>query len=201
MPAHPQPVTSLPRRLLLITAISLFAISQGWAQGRTARVSGKVETMTGSVLVLGGAQGQMAVNLTPATRIYAQASATLADIRPGSFLGVGAMPQADGSQQAIRVMIFPEAMRGQGEGHRPWDRPGTTMTNATVETAVTQVNGQVLTVKYKDGEQKIVIRPDAQILTYVDTDRGELRPGTTASVSGMVRDGTAMEAERIIISR
>ena len=191
----------LLHRLLLIAAIGLLAASQGWAQNRTARVSGKIETMTGSVLVLGGAQGQLAVNLTPATQVYAQAGATLADIRPGSFLGVGAMPQADGSQQAIRVMIFPEAMRGQGEGHRPWDRPGTTMTNATVETAVTQVSGQVLTVKYKDGEQKILIRPDAEILTYVDADRGALKPGATVSVSGVVKGGTAMDAERIIIGR
>jgi hypothetical protein len=75
------------------------------------------------------------------------------------------------------------------------------MTNATVETAVTQVSGQVLTVKYKDGEQKILIRPDAEILTYVDADRGALKPGATVSVSGVVRGGTAMDAERIIIGR
>ncbi len=201
MPAHLPLIRPLLHRLLLIATISLFAISQSWAQGRTARVSGKVETMTGTVLVLGGVQGQLAVNLTPTTRLYTQVSATLADIRPGSFLGVGAMPQADGSQQAIRVMIFPEAMRGQGEGHRPWDRPGTTMTNATVETAVTQISGQVLTVKYKDGEQKIVIRPDAEILTYVDADRRALKPGAAVTVSGVVGEGTAMDAERIIIGR
>ena len=83
----------------------------------------------------------------------------MADIKPNSFIGVGAMPQADGSQKAIQVQIFAEQQRGIGEGHRPWDRPGSTMTNGTVDTTVSGVEGQVLTVKYKDGEKKIVITP------------------------------------------
>jgi len=98
-------------------------------------------------------------------------------------------------------VIFPESLRGLGEGHRPWDRPGTTMTNATVDTAVTGVEGQVLTVKYKGGEKKIVIRPDAAILTYVATDKSELKPGASVSITGVVKAGGEVEARRIVVGR
>ncbi len=91
--------------------------------------------------------------------MFGVVKATLADIKPGTFIGVGAMPQPDGSQKAIRVMIFAEVQRGTGEGHRPWMQPGSTMTNATVDTTVAGVDGQVLMVKYKDGEKKIVVPP------------------------------------------
>lgn len=189
-------------RFIMPLAIALLIASQtAWPQGRAARLGGKIEQVNGPVLRLNSAEGQIAVNILPATRVYAQATATLADIRPGSFLGVGAMPQQDGSQQAIRVMIFPEAMRGQGEGHRPWDRPGSTMTNATVDTAVTSISGQVLTVKYQGGEQKIVVRPDAQILTYVELDRQALKPGASVSVSGRISAAGTMDADRIIVTR
>ena len=114
---------------------------------------------------------------------------------------MGATPQPDDSQQAIRVVIFPESMRGLGEGHRPWDRPGTTMTNATVDTSVTSVDGQVVTVKYKGGEKKIVIRPDTAILTYVAADRSELKPGASVAVNGVVKTDGAVEATRIVVGR
>jgi hypothetical protein len=91
----------------------------------------------------------------------------LADIKPGSFVGIAAMPQPDGTQRALEVLIFPEAMRGTGEGHYPWDlQPKSTMTNANVEQVVTGVDGQTLTVKYKDGEKKIFVPPDVPIVTF-----------------------------------
>jgi hypothetical protein len=77
------------------------------------------------------------------------------------------MPQPDGSQKAIQVTIFAESQRGTGEGFGPWDRPGSTMTNGTADNSVASVNGQVVMVKYKGGEQKIIIGPDATIRRYV----------------------------------
>ena len=168
---------------------------------QAARASGIVERIEGSNLTLKTAQGNRTVTLISDAGYFALVKATLADIKPGVFVGVGASPQADGSQQAIRVMIFPESMRGLGEGHRPWDRPGTTMTNATVENAVTGVDGQVLNVKYKGGEKKIVIKSDAAILTYVASDRNELKPGANITVSGTTKADNSIEANRITISR
>jgi len=109
------------------------------------------------------------------------------------------VPQADGSQRAIEVHIFPEAMRGTGEGHYAWDlRPQSTMTNANVEHAVTAVDGQTLTLKYKDGEKKIIVPPEATVVTYTTGDKSELKPGTKIFVAAAknLPDGS-LEAPRI----
>jgi hypothetical protein len=108
--------------------------------------------------------------------------ASLADIKPNSYIGVTADPQPDGTQRAIAIHIFSEAQRGTGEGHRPWDlRPGTTMTNAAVETTVAGVDGQVITVKYKmgerEGQQKVIVPPTTAIVAYAPADKSELKPG------------------------
>jgi hypothetical protein len=178
------------------------AVSPASAQiQQTTRVIGTIERVDGANLVVKTAQAEKVVNIVPAASVFALIKATLADVKPGAFIAVGATPQPDDSQQAIRVVIFPESMRGLGEGHRPWDRPGTTMTNATVDTAVTSVDGQVVTVKYKGGEKKIVIRPDTVILTYVAADRSELKPGASVAVNGVVKTDGAVEATRIVVGR
>lgn len=104
--------------------------------------------------------------------------ASLVDIKQNSFVGVTAMPQADGSLSAVEVHIFPEAMRGTGEGHYPWDlQPQSTMTNANVEQVVSAVDGRTLTLKYKDGEKKITVPANAPIVTYVPGDKSDIKPG------------------------
>jgi hypothetical protein len=135
--------------------------------------------------------------------IVAIVKASMADIKQGSFVGVTGMPQADGSQRAIEVHIFPEAMRGTGEGHYAWDlRPGSTMTNANVEQTVSGVDGQTLSVKYKDGEKKLIVPPDATIVTYVTGDKSELKPGTKIFIAAAKKqpDGT-LEAPRVNYGR
>ena len=167
----------------------------------TLRVVGTVERIDGTTLVVNTGQGERTVGLAPTATLFAMVKANVADVKPGTFVGVGATPQPDDSQHAIRVMIFPESMRGLGEGHRPWDRPGTTMTNATVDTAVTSVEGPVATVRYKGGEKKIVMRPDTVFLTYVAADRSELKPGARVAVTGIGRSGGIVEARRIVVGR
>ena len=130
-------------------------------QAQTQRVIGTIAGVDGPTLVVKTSDGEVKVNLTDKVAVFGVVKATLADLKPGSFVGVGAMPQPDGSQKAIRVMIFAETQRGTGEGHRPWVQPGSTMTNATVDTTVGSVDGQVLMVKYKDGEKKIIVPPDS----------------------------------------
>ena len=114
--------------------------------------------------------------------VFGVVKASLADIKPGNFIGVGAIPQADGSQRAIQIMIFAEVQRGTGEGHRPWDRPNTTMTNATVDTVAAGVDGQTITVKYKDGEKKVIVPPEAVIRAYQVGSRDELKPGANIMI-------------------
>src|SRR2546423_12396268 len=115
-------------------------------------------------------------NLLPLFRGVVKAS--LSDIGRNSFIGVTGMPQADGTQKAVEIHIFPDALRGTGEGFRPWDLlPNSTMTNATVATMVKGVSGDEITLKYKDGEKKIVVTPETVIVTYVPGDKSELKPG------------------------
>jgi hypothetical protein len=115
------------------------------------------------------------------------------------FVGSTAMPQPDGSQKAIEVHIFPEAMRGTGEGHYAWDlEPNSTMTNANVEQSVTGVDGQTLTLKYKNGEKKILVTQDTVIVTYNPGDKADLVPGTKIFVGAAKKqpDGS-LQAARI----
>jgi len=190
------------RHLSVAVFAAALALPTAWAQSeQTTRVVGTLERVDGAKLIVNTGQAERAITLAPGTTVFAMVKASAADVKTGAFVGVGATPQPDDSQHAIRVMIFPESMRGLGEGHRPWDRPGTTMTNATVDTAVTSVDGPVVTVKYKGGEKKIVLRPDTTFLTYVAAERSELKPGARVAVTGVVRSGGTVEARRVVVGR
>jgi len=167
----------------------------------SVRFSGVIERVDGDTFFVRTATSQAEVRLMPSTRLLGVGPARLADIRQGLFIGVGASPQPDGSQKAIQVTLFPESLRGLGEGHYPWNRPNTTMTNATVETTVSAVDGQVLTVKYKGGEQKIVIGEGALLRTLSAFERAELRPGVSVAVNGTPKSDTQVDAISITAGR
>jgi Domain of unknown function (DUF5666) len=191
------------RALAGAVLVAALAASAAFAQSQTVRIRGPIQAVDGSTItVKAGEAGDLKVKLADNVAVYGVVKATLADIKPGAFIGVGAMPQADGSQRAIQIMIFAEVQRGTGEGHRPWDRPGTTMTNATVDTTVAGVDGQVLTVKYKDGEKKIVVPPDAVIRAYLVGSKDELKPGANVMIVRATKnpDGT-FGADRVNVGR
>lgn len=172
------------------------------AQQQTQRVMGTISSVDGNTLAVKTRDAELKVNLTDNVAVFGVVKATLADLKPGAFVGVGAMPQPDGSQKAIRVMIFAESQRGTGEGHRPWTQPGSTMTNATIDTTVGSVDGQVLMVKYKDGEKKVIVPPDLAIQQYVVGNRSELKPGAAILIVAATKkaDGT-FEANRVNVGR
>lgn len=186
-------------------SVVLVLASSAWAQQpQTVRVNGTVEGIDGRVLAVNSEKlGQVKVSLTDDAAVFGVSKAAISDIKPGAFIGVGAMPQPDGSQRAIQVTVFAEVQRGLGEGHRPWDaRPNSTMTNATVEQTVESVDGQVVMVKYKDGEKKIVIPPDAIILAYAVGSRDELKPGAKiAIVRALKKPDGSLEANRVNVGR
>jgi hypothetical protein len=199
------------QRLLqkLAVAAAIGALAASFAEAETAKtqaVKGKVAKVEGSTIVIEGKGGETRVRLADKAVIMTVGKATLSELKVGSYIGVGAMPQADGSQKAMRVMIFPEVQRGTGEGHYPWKAPtapsGGTMTNATVDTTVAGIEGQVLTVKYKGGEQKIIIGKDAEILANIPGGPGDLKPGAAINVPAATAaaDGT-LETSRVNIGR
>ncbi len=176
-------------------------VSLAFAQQPT-RVRGTVQKIDGStVTVRSGEPNEIKLNLTDGAQVYGVKKASVADIKPGVYVGVGATPQTDGSQKAIQVVIFAEPMRGVGEGHRPWDRPGSTMTNGTVDATVGNVDGQMFTVKYKDGEKKIVVAPDTVIRAYVIGSRDELKPGAQVMAFAVKKPDGTLEAPRISVGR
>ena len=181
----------------------LLGAASGWAQD-TVRLRGTIEAVDGDLLRIKTREGNdVKLKLAANPGIAAVTKATMADIKPNSYIGVGALPQADGSLRAISVHIFAESMRGLAEGHRPWDlQPGSSMTNATVESTVAGVTGQTVALKYKDGEQKIVIPPDLQIVAYVPGETADLKAGARVFVAAAARqqDGT-LQAQRITVGR
>jgi hypothetical protein len=194
------------KRIVCISTIAALAvISQVNAQpAQTMRVNGTVESFDGQVLAIKSEKlGEVKINLTGNATVFGVAKATLADVKPNAFIGVGAMPQPDGTQRAVQVTVFAEVQRGLGEGHRPWDaRPNSTMTNGAVAETVGGVDGPMLTVKYKDGEKKVLIPPDATILAYAIGDKSELKPGVGVAVLRAVKkpDGS-LEADRVNVGR
>ena len=189
----------------IVLAAALLAAGAVFAQQPpSVRVSGSVESFDGHVLAIKSAKlGEVKVNLTDNVAVFGVSKATIADVKPGAFIGVGAMPQADGSQRAIQVTVFAEVQRGLGEGFRPWDaRPNSTMTNGAVDKTVGSVDGQVMMVKYKGGEQKIVVPPDARILSYAVGDKGELKPGAhVAIIRALKKSDGSLEANRVNVGR
>jgi hypothetical protein len=189
---------------LALALVSASAVAQPFAP-QTMHVSGRIERLDGDDVTIRAIEGGGAttVHLTKDASVYGVTRATLADIKPGSFIGAGAVPLADGAQRALRITVFPESLRGLGEGFRPWDRtPGGTMTNATVAETVKSVEGQVITVKYKDGDKRIVVPPDAPILAFLPGTRSELKVGAAVAITRAKRklDGT-WEADRITVGR
>jgi hypothetical protein len=173
------------------------------AQEPTVRVRGTIDRVEGDTYVIKTRAGEVKVKLPDNVMVVALIKASLADIKQGSYVGVAGMPQPDGSQRALEVHIFPEPMRGTGDGHRNWDlQPTSTMTNGNVEQTAASNDGQVLTLKYKDGEKKIVVPKDAPIVVYVPGEKGELKAGANVFIAAATKqaDGT-LTTPRINVGR
>jgi hypothetical protein len=172
---------------------------------QTVRMKGTIENASGPVLSHKGSDGAVVtLTLTSDARVIAVVKAGMVDIKPGIFLGSAAMPQPDGSQKALEVHIFPEEMRGTGEGHRPYAPVANgTMTNGTAAGAtVEHVDGSAVLVRYKDGEKMIVVGKDTPIVRYAIGNAADLKPGAHVTVLAATKksDG-GFEANRINVGR
>ena len=173
-------------------------------QPQTVRIRGSIEGVDGPLLTIKTREGaDVKVRMTDNVAVFGVARTELSEIKPGSYIGVSALPEPDGTQKALAVHIFPESQRGAAEGFRPWDlRPNSTMTNATVAETVKGTDGQNILVKYKDGKKKVLVPPGTPIVTFVAGDKSEVKPGAKIIIFGAVKkdDGT-LEANRVNIGR
>ncbi|HTO60108.1 MAG TPA: hypothetical protein VMM15_02515 [Bradyrhizobium sp.] len=191
-------------RAVAIPGVILLASVVQASADDTVRVRGAVERIEGAVFVVKTRDGSdVRLTVTDNPLFVAIVPAKMSDIKPGMFVGSAGMMQEDGTQKAIEVHIFPEAMRGTGEGHYDWDLlPKSKMTNGNVEQAVTGVDGPVLSVKYKDGEKKLVVTPQTVVVTYEMGKREEIQPGTKIFIAAARKqaDGT-LQTPRITYGR
>jgi hypothetical protein len=186
---------SLHRRLFLHVLALAAAASPAGAfaqQPRTVRLRGTVEALTDSKITLLERSGQrMELALSPTWSVMEWYPVKLTDISAGSFVGVGGMPQPDGSQKAIAVVLFPENMRGTGEGHYPFDfLPQSTMTNATVADVAKSPTGERLELRYKDGQKTIIVPPEAPIVSLRPGERAMVQVGQRVSMNVQEINGT-----------
>ena len=198
-------MSSMVQRALATVSFALICIATpASAADDTVRIRGTIESVEGPVYVVKNRDGaELKLTVTDNPLFVAISPSTMADIKPGMFVGSAGMVQADGTQKAIEVHIFPESMRGTGEGHYVWDlKPQSKMTNANVEQTVAGVDGQLLSVKYKDGEKKLLVTPETVVVTYVPGNKDDLKPGTKIFVAAAKKqpDGT-LQTPRITYGR
>jgi hypothetical protein len=192
----------MSRMGILAALVAAFAVSTASAQQPpTQRVAGTIEKVDGNTVTVKGKDGAaQTVVLTDKALIVGVRKASLADIKEGSYIGSGAVPQADGSQKAVEVHIFAETQRGTGDGHRDgWPgAPNGTMTNGAAGAPVTGVDGLAVMVKYKDGEKKIIVTPTTPIVKFEVSDKAVLKPGAAVSIPAATKkpDGS-FETARI----
>ncbi|MGZ5876123.1 MAG: hypothetical protein ACXWKP_28975 [Bradyrhizobium sp.] len=185
----------------MVVASSLYAIAQ--QPPTPSRVRGTIEGVDGNVLSVKSRSGEdVKLRMADDMRVVGIAKISLSDIKVGSFVGTTTVPGPDGGANAIEVHVFPENMRGTGEGSRPFDlRPNSTMTNATVAETVVNNEGHTITVKYKDGEKKVLVSPDTPVVTYVPSDKSDLKPGAKViAVMKKLPDGS-FETNRVSVGR
>src|ERR1700741_2212096 len=187
-----------------LAAVSILA-TVAWAQQPpSVRIRGTIEAVDGPMLSIKTREGNdVKVRMTDNVAVFAVVKTELSQIKEGSYIGVAAMPEPDGIQRAFAVHIFPENQRGAAEGFRPWDaRSGSTMTNATVAETVKGTDGQNILVKYKDGEKKVVVPPDTPIVTFVASDKSEIKPGAKLIIFGATKkDDGVLEPNLVNVGR
>lgn len=201
---RPMITRSVPKPLAAALACVLFgALPAAAQQPPPSRIRGTIESVDGAVLTVKSRDGaELKLVMPDKVSVSGIVKISLSDIKAGSYIGVTGLPQADGSQKAVEIHLFPEAMRGTGEGSRPWDlRPNSSMTNAAVDQMVSAADGNKLTLKYKGGEKVIVVTPDTPIVTYAPGDKSELKPGAKIIAFATRKDDGSYDAPRISVGR
>ncbi len=184
---------------------ALLAVSVAAAQAPdVVRVRGTITGVNGNILDVKSRDGTpIKVKLADDVKVLAVDRRSLADVKQWVFVGITAMPQPDGTQKAVEIHIFPDALRGTGEGHRLWDLlPNSNMTNANIDSEITGSDGKELVLKYKDGEKKFVVPANVEVVMFAPAAVADLKPGEKIFIAAgkKLPDGS-VEAPRIVVGR
>ena len=183
----------------LITLLALPAAAQNTPQGTPMRIRGTVEKLDGQNLTVKSREGpELTIALAPNFTVSAVVKKSLADIKTGDFVGAASTKGTDGKLHALEVLIFPEAMRGTGEGERAWDlTPDSLMTNATVAGIASTAQDQALKVTYKGGESEIIVAPNTPVVTFAPGDATLLKPGAAVFIGALKKPDGTLSAARV----
>ena len=201
MPVHRSTLTRPLVAVAMVAASSLYAIAQ--QPPAPSRVRGTIEGIVGDELAVRSRGGEeVKLHMTGDMRVVGITRIQLSDIKVGSFIGTTTVPGPGGTQNAVEVHVFPEDMRGTGEGSRPYDlRPNSTMTNATVAESVAGNDGNTLRVTYKNGEKKVVVSPNTPVVTYVPADKSDLKAGAKVIAALKRLPDGSFETDRVSVGR
>jgi hypothetical protein len=201
MPAHRSNLNLPLIAVVMLVGSCLYAIAQ--QPPTPSRVRGTIESVDGDVLSVKSRSGEdVKLRMTGDIRVVGIIKIALSDIKVGSFIGTTTVPGPDGGQNAVEVHVFPEAMRGTGEGSRPYDlRPNSTMTNATVDQSVVGNDGHTLLIKYKDGEKKVLVSAETPVVTYVPADKSDLKAGAKVIAFMKKLPDGSFETNRVSVGR
>ncbi|MFC0241904.1 hypothetical protein [Rhodopseudomonas telluris] len=195
---------SVTRPLIAATVLGL-SVSTALAQQSPTptKVRGEIERVDGDSLSVKSRSGQdVKLQLAPDAKVAGIAPVALSDVKPGSFIGATTVPGPNGTHNAVEIHIFPESMRGTGEGSRAWDLgPNSTMTNATVDQSVASNDGSTVTVKYKGGEKVITVTTKTKVVTYVPADKSDLKQGAKIIAFGKTLPDGSFQTSRIAVGR
>jgi hypothetical protein len=185
----------------MVSGSTLYAIAQ--QPPAPSRVRGTIEAVDGDVLAVKSRGGDdFRLHMTSDINVVGITRISLSDIKVGSFIGTTTVPGPDGSQNALEIHVFPEAMRGTGEGSRPYDlRPNSSMTNATVAESVVGNDGHTLLVKYRGGEKKVEVSQETPVVTYVPADKSDLKPGAKVIAFMKKLPDGSFETNRVSVGR
>jgi len=200
------------------TLLSFAALGQS---AQPEHVRGEIVKADGNTLTVKSHGKTVKLDLADDVKVAVAEKGEMSDVKDGTFIGTTAVEQKDGTLRAIEVHVFPDSMKGTGEGHRPWDlKPGSTMTNATVSgmdsssgssggksqstmtnATVSKMSGRKLTLKYKDGEKTVVVPANAKVVKLEKGDRSELKKGAHLfAIASKGADGS-LRAERITVGK
>ena len=201
MPVQRSTLTRPLVAIAMVVASCLYAIAQ--QPPTPTRVRGTIEGVDGDMLAVKSRAGEdFRLRMTADMRVVGIVKIALSEIKVGSFIGATTVPGPDGAQNAVEVHVFPEEMRGTGEGSRPFDlRPNSTMTNATVAQTVAGNDGHILLIKYKDGEKKVVVTPETPVVTYVPAEKSELKAGAKVIAAMKQLPDGSFETNRVSVGR
>lgn len=189
------------RSIGLVLAAGLFASAALAQNAPPARIRGSIAALNGQILTVNTRDGsKVDVLLNDPLTVSTVKRFDLADIKPDTYVGIATRTAASGEQDALEVLVFPESMRGAGEGHYPWDlEPGSMMTNGTVSGTVDAKSGRELSVSFKNGSEKIVVPQNTPVVTFAPAERSDLKPGTKVMFGATKNAEGKLAASRVTV--